>query len=187
VSEWPDTWPQKALAAAKIEATPYAVKALRLWHKSTPIDPWSLNPLGIPARGYSRRPVPHTDYAMFLTYAAFSKAFAKAMDQERNGYIKVLLSSGESTAKLWREIHALTWPAAKTENDFPRDIHVLIGDELIEGYKIPQKTPHRTTGTTDKSRLNNAQVMRAHRAMVTATQAKLDLKQAITFITKGVK
>jgi hypothetical protein len=184
---WATTWPKKALLAAGIEPTVYAIKAVTLWHKSTPTDPWSINPLGIPAMGYTRRTIPHTAYAMFNTYAEFSKAFAKAMSQERNGYIGVLLSTGESTAKLWREINALKWPAAETENDYPREIHSWIGDELIEGYKMPPKTPHRSTGTTDKSRLNNAQVIRAHKAMVTAVQSKLDLAKAITFITKGVK
>lgn len=184
---WASTWKKSALEAAGIESTDYALKALALWQKSTPLESWTMNPLGIPARGYARRKVPNTEYALFLKYSDFSAAFAKAMASERSGSIKLLLQTGESTAKLWREIHSLAWPAAATENDWPREVHTWIGDEFRALLNIPDKTPHRSSGVTAESRLNNHRVIQAHRAMITAAQTKQDLRTAILFITKGRK
>lgn len=184
---WPTTWRKSALQAADIEPSPFALKALSLWQKSTPTQPWTGNPLGLPQQGYSSRVVPHTQYALFLKYSQFYEAFARAISTERSGIIKVLLQSGDSVAKLWREIHDMGWPATGTENDYPREIHYWIGDEFRAKLNIQPKTVYRTSGATAQSHINNHLIMQAHRAMITAVQAKLDLASAIQFIHKGVK
>jgi hypothetical protein len=186
-NQWVSTWKKSALQAAGLEPTPFALKALSLWSKSTPMEPWTKNPIGIPAKGYYKRIVPGTPYALFLTYSDFSKAFTTALDSESGGYIKLLLNDGKSIAKLWRAIHELNWPGATTENDYPREIHYWIGDDLREKMNIPPATPHRSSGTTTPAHITHQQVLATQRAMITAHQTKQDLHNAILFITRGVK
>jgi hypothetical protein len=184
---WPTTWAKSALLAAKIEPTQFGLKAMTLWSKSTPTDAWTMNPIGIPSKGYTRRSVPGTPYALFLKYSEFSEAFTKAMQTKQGEYIQTLLTSGDSISKLWRAIGELNWPGSATENDYPREIHTWIGDDLRAKMNIPDKSNYKSSGTTDAARLNNHRVVQAHRAMITAQQSKLDLTKAIQFITRGVK
>jgi hypothetical protein len=184
---WVSTWKTSALRAAQIEPTPYALKALELWNKSTPTEPWSKNPIGIPSRGYTRRSIPGTPYALFLSYTDFSTAFVKCLQSESQKGLSLLISSGESTAKLWKAIRELNWPGTSTESDYPGAIHEWIGDEYRSKLNIPEKSEYKSSGTTDVSRMNNHRVLQTQRAMITAIQTKQDLAKAILLITKGVR
>lgn len=186
-NSWVSTWPQSALRAAGLEPTPFTVKVLQLWNKSTPTQPWTVNPIGIPAKGYTRRVVPQTSYALFNTYRDFSAAFAKALETPAGKTLRIHLESGESIAKLWRTIHEFGWPGADTESDYPALIHEWIGDQYRDMLNIPSAPVRKSSGATAQTHLNNHRVMEAHRLMITAAQTKLDLSTAIKFITKGVK
>jgi hypothetical protein len=181
---WVTTWTRSAARASGIEPTPYALKALALWNKSTPTEPWTINPVGIPASGYARRMVPGTKYALFNKYSEFNDALAKFLSTPAGMEIKTLLQSGDSTVKLWRAIHDLDWPAAKTESDWPELIHDWIGEEYRALLNIKPKSSSRSTGTVGGIKPNEHLIVNAQRRMVTAAQTKLDLTKAIGFITQ---
>lgn len=187
MSKWASTWDRSALQAAGIEVTAFAKKAMALWNKSTPTEPWSHNPIGIPAGKYGKRKIPGTKYALYLTDADFNAAFSVAIRSERDGAILALLSSGDSVAKLWREINSLDWPAAATENDWPREIREWVGDDYSSKLNMPAKTPHRSTGSTGMSTTSHQAVINSTKAMITAAQTKRDLASAIKFIIAGSK
>lgn len=181
------TWSRSALLAAGIEPTPYALKALTLWQKSTPLEAWTKNPIGLPAKGYSKRKIPGTDYALFLRTPDFNNAFVKALDGERDGQIRILLGEGSSTAKLWRAINSLQWPANTTENEWPREIYTWIGDEYRAKLGMKDPGPHKSSGSPGTINASQQMVINHTHAMVTAVQAKLDFARAVQFIVKGVK
>lgn len=183
ISSWATTWARKTLQEIGLEPTTYAIKALRLWQKSTPLQPWTYNPLGIPKKGYAPKAVPGTQYALFHSYSEFNSALGKALGTERQGRISLLLKAADNTTALWREINALPWPAAQSESDWPVLLHGMARQELQAlGLDLPV-SPQRTTGTTGIMTGNNHHVLQAQRAMVTAAQTKMQLADAIRLIT----
>ena len=184
---WASTWARSCLAGSGVPVNEYTLKAMALWNKSTPTEPWSMNPIGIPSKGFTRRSVPHTPYALFLKYADFSTAFSKALSSEQGLSVKAQLMSGDSIAKLWRAIRELNWPGVDTESDYPAELHTWIGDQYRDKLNIPTTSPRTSSGTRSRPQVTNHEVMQTHHRMVTAAQAKLDLTEAIRFITGGGK
>jgi hypothetical protein len=176
---WASTWPLSALRAAGIEPTPYARRTLALWNKSTPTEPWTRNPIGIPAKGYGVRKVPNTEYALFLSQQEFNDAFVKAMSGEAGGRIPGLIQSGESPAKLWRAVNGLPWPAAKTEGEWPYLLYVEIGEEYRKKLGVKDPQPSRSSGSHGYNPMANMTMHQHMARMGEAISAKLDLASAI--------
>lgn len=187
MSGWVSTWHMSLLRAAGMERTPYAKTALIKWQKSTPTEPWTHNPLGIPSKGYSNQAVPGTPYALFNKWADFNDAFVKAVARPEAADIRSYLSSGESPAKLWRAINSLGWPAATTEDNWPRELYTAIGDPFRAKLNLPERQTNRSSGTHDGTATDSHAVLQHQRAMITAVQTKQDLASAIAFIIKGVR
>lgn len=185
--EWPSTWRKSVLLTLEIEPTAFAHKALALWQKSTPLEPWTRNPLGVPAVGSPRRTVTGTKYAIFPSYAEFNRALATALGGDGGMAVKAYLSDDGSISKLWRAIADLKWPASETESDYPAEIQNWMGETVSYRAGTGDKRGKRSSGTTGGLSSSEQRVMQAHRAMVTATQAKLDLASAINFIVRGVQ
>ena len=187
MTDWPSTWRKSALAALEIEPSPFANKALALWQKSTPMEPWTRNPLGVPAIGGNRRIVPGTKYAIYGSYSDFSHSLAMSLGGEGGMAVKAYLSDGGNIPKLWRAIAALKWPASETESDYPSEIQHWMSEPVRYRAGTGDNRGKKSSGVPGSLSPSDRQVIDAHNAMVTATQAKLGLAEAIKFIVQGAK
>lgn len=142
---WPSNWRELTLRAAGIPKTQFALDILSQWRQSTPVDPHTNNPLGMPAKGNHVPRVLNTAYAAFPTMQAFYAAFKRFMHANSGKALLHELISAQSQTATWREIHALNWPANATEKDHP----VAVLDKVTEKYRATVTArPRGTTVTT---------------------------------------
>lgn len=143
---WPSTWKTRTLETAGIPATPKAVKALSAWSASTPTDPWTNNPLGMPAATIKAARVPGTPYAMLPSMATFYAAFAKfAATPAGKAVVSELISDG-GYGPLWRAISGLKWPASATETDYPAKLLDLTSESYQQSVNATPAAKRKTSG-----------------------------------------
>jgi hypothetical protein len=118
-SEWPDGWVSATLREAGIPVTSFAVGIISLWQKSTPMLPYTNNPLGMPAiKGVSGE-LMKTGYATFSTMLLMRQQLARFLHSPAGHDVHQALAVTEKPAPAYRAIHALPWPAAQSETDWP--------------------------------------------------------------------
>lgn len=130
MNKWPQDWREQILVASDIPVTPFALEVLAAWRKSTPCEPWTNNPLGIPAQGFGMPRALDTPYAVFPLYSAFVKAITSHLSSNKGKGLASALISADSKPAAWREIHAQQWPANQTESDYP----AVLMDEITSAY-----------------------------------------------------
>jgi hypothetical protein len=118
-SEWPDGWISATLREADIPVTYFARTVLLKWQQSTPMLPYTNNPLGMPAIKGVTGELMQTGYAMFATMKLMRQQFVKFVKSPAGHNLHEALAVSESAAKAYRAIHALKWPALTTETDWP--------------------------------------------------------------------
>lgn len=128
MTSWPSNWKAQALAAIGVDATPNAVRVMTAWQQSTPLDPWTNNPVGMPAMIGKIAPVPGTRYAMFKTINDFYTAFGQFGKTPHGRSIVAELTGITNYGPVWRSVAALGWPASATETDWPAKVLDLAGD-----------------------------------------------------------
>lgn len=131
VTQWPTGWRQALLRHVSIDVTQEALTILALWEQSTPTEPWSHNPLGMPSRGTGAPRALNTPYAAFPSMQAGRDAFAKFLRTSKGRTFSHAMIHPEDIPAVWREIHAFGWPACDTEQDYPG--HLL--DRAAESYR----------------------------------------------------
>lgn len=146
-NHWPMRWAQDTLKAAGITETHFALEAMSAWRKSTPLEAWTNNPIGMPARGNNVPTVHGTLYAQFPSFGDFRRAFQAFTKTRQGAQIAHTLDMGESWSDLWREIHALKWPADTTETDYPSVILDRMEADYRNKLQTRQKADRKTSGT----------------------------------------
>lgn len=148
MATWPTGWQQRVLRATGIPVTQFALDVLSAWQASTPVEPWTNNPLGMPSRGSGAPPALQTPYAAFPSMQAFTDSFKRHMKSSKGRSVQEILISTSGHADAWREIHALGWPANSTEGEYPK--HLM--DKVVAAYtdKIAKRNrpAPKTAGVT---------------------------------------
>lgn len=167
MAKWPTDWRAQTLRAAKIPITQFTRDVLAAWQKSVPLEPWTNNPLGLPALRSGYPAVHNTAYAHYPSMTAFYKAFAKLASSKQGRELRQALELGEKKSEAWRAIHGLNTPANRTEQDFP---YVLL-DMVEQDYrdKVTRRTTQapKTTGVVQAS-------PQVHEAMMAQSSALYD-------------
>lgn len=175
---WPTNWKAQALAALNVRPTTEAIKVMSAWRQSTPLDPWTNNPLGIPASLAGTAKVPGTVYAMFPTITGFYTALHKFAVTSHGRAVVSELSSLDGYGPVWRAIAALDWPGSKTETDYPAKVLDLADESFRASVMTADPSQRKTSGVTsaptavhDAMREQARSIVQAARAFNSATDA----------------
>jgi len=139
MAQWPSSWRESLLRASGIPKTQFALDVLAAWQKSTPLESYSNNPLGMPRSSRSVPSWQDTEYAAYPTMQHFYAAFKRLVSTGQGRAILHVLIAADDHAATWREIHALNWPATKTEQDYP---HLVL--DMVEQKYRDRLTSRRT-------------------------------------------
>ena len=148
MSTWPDGWREATLTAADIPVTQFALDVLNYWETATPTQPWTNNPLGIPASGFGVPKAFNSAYGAFPTPDSFRQAFVKALKSTAGKAVFHALAVDEKLSIAWRAIHTLQWPGNLTETDYPSTILDAITDGSTANMKVSKAADRKTVGTT---------------------------------------
>lgn len=186
MTDWPTGWREATLRQAKLSASPFALKVLSAWNKSTPVTPQYNNPLGMPHKGHAAAPYLNTPYAAFPTMAAFRQAFALFLASNKGTELRHTLDLGESMPAAWRAIHALPWPAKFTETDWPSALLDILEEDYKKKLGTRAKGRRKTSGVVQARPDIHAAVRQEAIALHVAATSFDDARQAVRFIMRGL-
>ena len=146
-SSWPDGWMTATLKAADLPVSDFTLKALSAWSASTPILPYTNNPLGMPAVKGQTLELMRTGYAMFVTMADMRNAFSEFVSSSAGNQLHDALALDEKHSQVWRAIHVLPWPANNTETDWPSAVLDLTSESYrTKAASVASPADRKTSG-----------------------------------------
>lgn len=184
---WPTAWRESVLTHIGVPVTKHALDVLRDWEQSTPTQPWTNNPLGLPAAGNNVPEAMGTPYGAFPSHVEFRVALKRIADD--GGHMPLLhaLHEDSTVARAWRTINRLNLPGSSTETDYPS---VLL-DRVDENYRSKlQTTPVSRRKSMGKGL---APVDMSHPVLKASAEVHHvannihDLNQAIRYLTQRAK
>jgi hypothetical protein len=181
---WPEGWRERVLRQTGVPKTQFALDVLSAWRQSTPTEPWTNNPLGMPARGSNVPRALDTQYGAFVTINAFADAFKHAMKLPQNQNLVHVLIAADSLTAAWREIHGLGWPANATETDYPAVLLDMVEQAFRDKINAVAKRERKTAGTQLASPAQHADIRSQGYALHHAAKHFADGKKAIDFIVR---
>ncbi|MGH9436812.1 MAG: hypothetical protein ACRD22_02715 [Terriglobia bacterium] len=187
MSELPGGWREATLRAAGITVTQFALDVLSAWRKSTPLPATACNPVGMPAKGNGAPPWLSTPYAVFPGMPAFRAAFARFLGTQQGREVRHALELSESYSNAWRAVHALPWPAVKTESEYPAALLDLVEAAYRDKVAGKDRAKRRTTGTVQAPPEVHAAVKAQAVALHHAVTAFTDGHKAMGSIVKGLR
>jgi len=182
MSDWPTSWREALLRQCGIPVTRFALDVLSAWRKSTPLEPWTNNPLGMPVAGTRAPNVLGSGYAAFPGMDAFRSAFALFLVSPAGRPVFDALATQDKPSVAWRAAHALPWPAVKTETNWPAVILDLIPTASRPLPDEDTSGTARTSGTIGVSGKSRSQGS----AQVNASQQALIALNAGTRALQGI-
>jgi len=144
-SEWPDGWITATLKEADLPVTDFTRKVMQTWQQSTPMLPYTNNPIGMPAVKGQTGELMRTGYAMFATMPMFREAFARFVMSSAGRALRDAMGLSEKYPAAWRAIHVLPWPANKTETDWPSALLDLTSESYRNKAQTASDTADRKT------------------------------------------
>ena len=184
-SRWPDGWILATLEEANLPISDFTKRVMASWQASTPMLPYTNNPIGMPAVSGRTMELMRTGYAMFATMPLFRAEFAIFVNSDAGHNLHSALALQEKYAPAWRAIHSLGWPASKTESDWPIQLMALMTESTRKRLAASGgETPPTTSGTYgSQTALGD---MTGHNARHTA-QTAASIQQATRAITLGLR
>lgn len=187
-SSWPDGWISATLDAADLPITDYTKTVIQKWQESTPILSYTNNPLGMPVVKGVTSELMRTGYAMFPTMPMFRTAFANFINSAPGRKVHDALALGEKYAPMWRAIHALPWPAASVEEDWPIRILDLMSDSVRMSLETAGHEKHaRTAGAYGAQTAYGELRQDSARSAAQAASVINEATRALPYIFRGVK
>lgn len=181
---WPDDWRQRVLRASGVPVTQWALDVLAAWRRSTPVESWTNNPLGVPYHGSKANRALSTPYASFVTIGDFANAMKRLLKSNRGTALLHELISANNVAAAWREIHALKWPGNLTETDYPSAVLDMVEASYREKIQTSTKAQRRGTGSTMAAPALHEATRAQGLALHHAATAFSDGKQAIGYVMR---
>lgn len=177
-SRWPTRWRQQLMEDMGIEPTQFVLDVLSAWRKSTPLEPWTNNPIGLDAKVAGKPHVPMTRYAIFPTMSSFRTEMVRLQATSAGQRLTLALTHGDNHGKVWRAIQALNTPGRATETDYPSAVLDMAGEKYAEKVRAARKEDRKTTGiinpqstAKDAARLQNQALHHAATHIVDANRA----------------
>jgi hypothetical protein len=187
MNTWPTAWRERVLEHIDVPVTQHALDVLRDWHLSTPTQPWTNNPLGLPAAGNNVPEAMGTPYGAFPNHVEFRIALKRVADDGGHLPIRHALLEGATVAKAWRAISALNLPGSSTETDYPS---VLL-DRVDASYRRKLQTvpvsKRKSMGPGPGSVDMSHPVLHASAGIHHAAGNIHDLNEAIRYLTQRVQ
>lgn len=183
---WPSGWREATLRAAGITVSQFALDVLSAWQKSTPVVPATYNPLGMPAKGTSNVRYLGTLYALFPGMGSFTTAMAAFLSTSKGAELAHSLEAAESFSDAYRAIHALGWPANKTETDYPSVLLDMLEASYRAKVATRTKAKRQTSGIVQAPPAVHAAVRQQAAILHTAATQFSDASKAISHIAKGL-
>lgn len=184
MNQWPSGWQRAALKHAGITPTDFAESIMTAWCKSTPTDPWTNNPIGLPAHENGAPRALDTRYALFHTTTQFRDAFKRLLASPQAAELRLILTEGSGHGQAWREISQLGLPASDTETDYPS----AILDMLDTKYRatLTQVEPKDRKGQvrTTRNSIDSMAVGRQQRALYEAARTGMQGAAAMGHIVR---
>lgn len=131
MNEWESNWAgylAQETGSANVEFT---TRVFQLWQRSTPTEPWTNNPLGMPYTAKGAHRALSTDYGAFMSMRDFRTSFLGFLTSVPARRLRDALLLQEKLPPIWRAISDLHWPASVTETDYPS----AILDATTEDYR----------------------------------------------------
>lgn len=182
--KWPDNWRRKALESAQLPVTSVALEVLSAWRKSTPLQPWTNNPIGMPARENGAMRAAGTDYASFRTFQTFYKAFERFMKSATGQKLAAEIANGGNPAEAWRIINSLNWPGNKTESEYPSALLDLVQAKYTDKMPTVARTTSKTSGNVGASASVHDAIKAQQAAIHDATKANLSGVKAMQMVIR---
>lgn len=187
MTSWPTNWIGKALASLNVPPNGDTIAIIRAWKNSTPLPPYSNNPLGMP-KGTSGAPAYlNTPYAIFPSMTKFYAALA-TFGQSQAGKSLTLAMHGDAPfPATWRAIASLQWPGSATETDYPSAVLDLTTASYRASVNATPKPDRKTSGALVASPDSKAQVLGNARALADAARAFDNANHAVTHLIRRAK
>lgn len=186
MADWPSGWREATLRAADIPVTQFALDMMSAWQRSTPLQPWTDNPLGFPAGFRSAPSVYNTKYALFPSMQAFRVAFVDLMSRPQGRPVRDALSTQDKPSVIWRAVRALGWPANDTETDYPSAIldQITIASDVPASAVDPSE--RKSVGLIGDPDSTNDAILHAMRTMTGIAQSGTGVHEAIRSLVRKV-
>lgn len=149
--EWPDRWMNTSLERAGIPVTTETLTIMRAWKTSTPLPPYTNNPIGFPAGTLGAKSLLTTRYALFLTMDTFYAALAALVRQHPGRMLVQAMTSDNPYPATWRVIHGFKWPGSDTETDYPSALLDLTTQAYRDSVGASSAGARRTSGVIGAS------------------------------------
>ena len=184
MASWPSNWKAQALQAADIPVTPAALKVMSAWQRSTPLQPWSSNPIGMPVTSNTQATVPTTRYALFPSMMAFYGAFNKFSFTTDGKALANAIMSDSPYAPAWRIISNLNWPGSKTETDYPSVLLDLTTEDYRQSVKAANSNSRKSAGLPHAHPDVHAVMRQQAQAITDAAAAFTDARVATRYLIR---
>lgn len=168
------------LADADIPITDFALSVLKAWQLSTPLEPWTNNPLGMPYVKGVNAPLLSTGYALFVSLEQSRKAFTAFLNSQSGRKVRDALAVTEKYSVAYRAINDLRWPAKNTETDWPSAVLDMVLQPIRDRLaSVTDPSLRKTSGTVFQSPDPAGAVRGSRRATQNSASTMSDASRAI--------
>lgn len=185
MASWPSTWKTSTLQNAGIPVTADSLAIMTAWCKSTPLEPYTNNPIGMPSNSPSSARVSSSAYAMFRDMSTFYAEFARFIKTQAGQNVARAMVSDAAFAEAWRAISALGWPGSKTETDYPSALLDITEAKFRASVSTSPKDHRKTSGTVGASAATHNAIRQQTRTMYNLAASMNNAAEASrTFLRK---
>lgn len=147
MNEWPSNWAGYLAEETGSANTEFTARMFLLWQESTPLEPWTNNPFGMPRTAKGAHQALSTEYGAFMSMADFRASFLGFLASEPGRRLRDALLLQDRLPPVWRAITDLHWPASLTETDYPSAILDATTDDYRAKVKAAQVDRRKTAGS----------------------------------------
>lgn len=181
---WASNWKHRTLESIGVEVNPDTIRLMSAWLKSTPLDPWTNNPLGMPSSAGRVQSVPGTLYAMFPSIVAFYSAIGAFSKTPDGREIVRAIGGIPQYGPIWRAISATNWPAVKTETDWPYHVLELAGQSYMDSVMSSTSGKRKSAGSPQASPAIHETMRKQAESLNHAASAFTDARSAVRFLIR---
>lgn len=146
VSDWPSGWREAVLRDLQVPGDDFIMRVLAAWQQSTPLAPYTNNPLGMPYTPGKSAELLKSGYALFVDMPTFRQAFTSFVNSPSGRALHQALLVDQKLGPTFRAIHALKWPADATETDYPSGVLDLMTSPSRERLMTSSVQDRKTSG-----------------------------------------
>lgn len=165
MASWPNLWITRTLEAAGIQVTTETSSIMRAWKDSTPLPPYTNNPIGMPHHLFKVPRYMNTDYGMFHSFGKFLgviEIWSRTPDGRK---IVQAITSDSPYAATWRAVSGLGWPASRTETEYPSRVLDLAEQPYRDSVSVTPRPERKTSGMIGEEAASKSDVMAHARSL----------------------